>query len=153
MTPVSVKTRCRPSKGRRYIPDVSYRWVLRPTLMLITALHESNSISNLLKKKNQVLGLPCCSTREDLFIDVSITNIDEDRVISFLGVRTDRLGFGILIIMKTCRHTKNFNSKLGVSCQSLYASRMTGKHSDAWPMTTENMRVGGTASSSQGQLP
>ena len=28
-----------------------------------------------LKKKNQIFGLPWCSTREDLFIDVSITNV------------------------------------------------------------------------------
>ena len=26
------------------------------------------------KKKNQILGSPCCSTRQDLSIDVSITN-------------------------------------------------------------------------------
>ena len=26
-------------------------------------------------KKNQILGFPCCSTREDLSIDVSITNV------------------------------------------------------------------------------
>ena len=36
---------------------------------------------------------PCCSTCEDLSIDVSIiycrTDIDEAMVISFLGVRTD----------------------------------------------------------------
>ena len=28
-----------------------------------------------LKKKNQIFGFPCCSTREDLSIDVSITNV------------------------------------------------------------------------------
>ena len=32
-------------------------------------------ISNFLKKKNQIFGFPCCSTREDLSIDVSITNV------------------------------------------------------------------------------
>ena len=48
-----------------------------------------------------------------LTIDVSFTtvgHIDETRVISFLGVRTDRHEFGIL--METCQHTKDFNSKL-----------------------------------------
>ena len=45
---------------------------------------------------------PCCTTQEDLSIDVSFTNgglvcIDEARVISFLRVRTDRQGFGIFI--------------------------------------------------------
>ena len=59
---------------------------------------------------------PCCSTREDLSIDVSITNVGliltKARVISFLGVRTDRQDFGIL----TWKHvgTKNFNSKLKI---------------------------------------
>ena len=34
-----------------------------------------NSISNLKKKKNQIFGFPCCRTREDLSIDVFITNV------------------------------------------------------------------------------
>ena len=29
----------------------------------------------LFEKKNQIFGFPCCSTREDLSIDVSITNV------------------------------------------------------------------------------
>ena len=37
--------------------------------------YKSNSISNFLKKKNQNFGFPWCSTREDLSIDVSITNV------------------------------------------------------------------------------
>ena len=32
-------------------------------------------ISNFFEKKNQIFGFPCCSTREDLSIDVSITNV------------------------------------------------------------------------------
>ena len=32
-------------------------------------------ISNFFEKKNQIFGLPWCSTREDLSIDVSITNV------------------------------------------------------------------------------
>ena len=35
----------------------------------------SNSISNFLEKKNQIFWFPCCSTREDLSIDISITNV------------------------------------------------------------------------------
>ena len=37
-----------------------------------------NSILNFFekKKKNQIFGFPCCSTREDLSIDVSITNLE-----------------------------------------------------------------------------
>ena len=47
--------------------------------MLISALqhkskYKSNSISNFLKK-NQIFWFPWCSTREDLSIDVSITNV------------------------------------------------------------------------------
>ena len=35
----------------------------------------SNSISNFYEKKYQIVWFPCCSTREDLSIDVSITNV------------------------------------------------------------------------------
>ena len=55
------------------------------------------------------------------------TDIDEARVISFLGVRTDRHGFGIL----TWKHVgtqkiSTQSSKLVVSCRSLYASPEDG---------------------------
>ena len=43
--------------------------------MLISALqHKSNSISNFLEKKSN-FWFPCCSTREDLSVDVSITYV------------------------------------------------------------------------------
>ena len=56
------------------------------------------------------------ATREDLSIDVSITNvgrtdIDKARVISFLGVRTDRHGFGIL----TWKHVGTQKIELKIS--------------------------------------
>ena len=35
--------------------------------------YKSNSILNFLKKKNQIFWFPCCSTREDLSVDVSIS--------------------------------------------------------------------------------
>ena len=34
-----------------------------------------NSNFELFGKKDQIIGLPCCSTREDLSIYVSITNV------------------------------------------------------------------------------
>ena len=37
--------------------------------------YKSNSISNFSGKKNQIFWFPCCITREDLSIDVSITNV------------------------------------------------------------------------------
>ena len=37
--------------------------------------YKSNSISNFFEKKNQIFWFPCCSTREDLSIDVSITYV------------------------------------------------------------------------------
>ena len=37
--------------------------------------YKSNSILNFFEKKNQFFKFPCCSTREDLSIDVSITNV------------------------------------------------------------------------------
>ena len=73
---------------------------------------------------------PWCSTRKDLSIDVSITNVGliltKPGWFFFLGVRTDRHGFGIL----TWKHvgTQKIStqiSKLVVSCRSLYARLMT----------------------------
>ena len=37
--------------------------------------YKSNSISNFFEKKNQIVWFPCCSTREDLSVDVSITYV------------------------------------------------------------------------------
>ena len=36
--------------------------------------YKSNSISKFLEK-NQIFWFPCCSTRKDLSVDVSITNV------------------------------------------------------------------------------
>ena len=86
-----------------------------------------NSNFELFEKK---LGFPCCSTREDLSIDVSITNVGLILTklwwFLFSGYgQMDRQGFWNPH-METCRHTKNFNSKLVVSCRSLYASPEDG---------------------------
>ena len=64
-------------------------------------------------------------------------DLDEARVISFLGVRTDRQNFRI-IIWKHVDTQKNpvQNSKLEVSCRSLYASPEEG---DA---QSENIELG-----------
>ena len=45
--------------------------------MVISALRRKSKFEfrTFWKKKNQILGFPCCSTREDLSIDVSITNV------------------------------------------------------------------------------
>ena len=79
-----------------------------------------------LKKKNQIFGFTCCSTREDLSIDISITNVGliltKPGGFSFLMVRTDgqtdlqtdRHGFGILI-WKHVGTQKKFNWKLKIS--------------------------------------
>ena len=57
----------------------TYRCMLRPTWMISALQHKSkyksNSISNIFEKKNQIFWFPCCSTREDRSIDVSITNV------------------------------------------------------------------------------
>ena len=129
------------------------------------------------KKKNQIFGFPCCTTREDLSIDVSITNVgliltklrwfqlfvksensnfelfwkkkigfpwrstsedlSIDVSITNVGLILTKLwwflfsGYGQMDRqtdgqtdrqtrfwnphMETCRHTKNFNSKLKIS--------------------------------------
>ena len=55
----------------------TYRCMSRPTWMISALQHKSkyksNSISNFFEKKNQIFWFPCCSTREDLSVDVSIT--------------------------------------------------------------------------------
>ena len=85
-------------------------------------------------KKNQIFWFPCCSTSEDLSIDVSITNVGLILtkpgwfLFSGYGQMDGQTGFWNPH-METCRHTKNFNSKLVVSCRSLYASPEDG---DAW---------------------
>ena len=57
----------------------TYRCMLRPTWMISALQHKSkyksNSISNFFWKKNQIFWFPCCSTREDLFVEVSITYV------------------------------------------------------------------------------
>ena len=37
--------------------------------------YKSNSISNFFEKKKKFFWFPCCSTRKDLFVDVSITYV------------------------------------------------------------------------------
>ena len=50
----------------------SYMCMLRPTWM-ISALQHKSKYNFELFEKNQIFGFPCCSTRKDLSIDVSIT--------------------------------------------------------------------------------
>ena len=73
------KTRCRPSRDDDASPMSTYRCLLRPTWMISALQHKSkyksNSISNFFEKKNQIFWFPCCSTREDLSVDVSITYV------------------------------------------------------------------------------
>ena len=57
----------------------TYRCMLRPTWMISALQHKSkyksNSISNFFEKKNQIFWFPCCSTREDLSVDISISYV------------------------------------------------------------------------------
>ena len=72
-------TRCRPSKGRRCIPDVDIQ------VHVATYLNDFSCSAQvkiqvefnfeLFWKKNQIFWFPCCSTREDLSADVSITYV------------------------------------------------------------------------------
>ena len=81
------------------------------------------------------------STHEDLSIDVSIsyycrTDVDEARGISFLGVRTERQDFRILIRKyEGTQKISTQSSKLRVSYQYLIQyiymhPRMTGMHNN-----------------------
>ena len=57
----------------------TYRCMLRPTWIISALQHKSkyksNSISNFFEEKNQIFWFSCCSTREDLSVDVSITYV------------------------------------------------------------------------------
>ena len=82
-------------------------------------LFSTSQNSNFLEK-NQILGFPCCSTREDLSIDVSITNVGliltKLWLFLFSGYgQMDRQSGFWNPHLETCRHTKNFNSKLKIS--------------------------------------
>ena len=113
---------------------------------MISALRQkSNFEFQTFLKKIQIFGFPWCSTREDLSIDASITNVGliltKLRGFIFLGVRTDRRtdgrtdrqtdghGFGILIWKHVdTQKISTQSSKLVVSCRSLYAPRRSGMH-------------------------
>ena len=79
-----------------------------------------------------IYGSPCCSTREDFSIDVSITNLGLILTklwwFLFSGYgQTDRHGFEILIWKHVdTRKISTQSSKLVVSCRSLYASPEDG---------------------------
>ena len=56
----------------------TYRCMLRPTWMVSALQYKSKykpNSSNFFEKKNQIFWFPCCSAREDLFVDVSITDV------------------------------------------------------------------------------
>ena len=98
-------------------------------------IKSQNSIFELFWKKNQIFGFPWCSTREDLSIDISITNVGlilTKLWFLFSGCgqtdrQTDRHGFGILIWKHVCTQKISTQiSKLMVSHRSLYASPEDG---------------------------
>ena len=85
---------------------------------MISALRHKSKYKSKFDFKNHIFGFPCCSTRDDLSIDVSITNVGliltKLRGFLFSGYgqtdgqtdrrtdrrtdgQTDRHGFGILI--------------------------------------------------------
>ena len=91
-------------------------------LMLISALwhkskYKSNSISNFFDKKSN-LWFPCCSTRENLSIDVSITNegLISTKPGRFLFSAYGKSGYGQKIQFQTFVEKKN--QILGFSCCS-----------------------------------
>ena len=83
--------------------------------------YEQNSISSISNflKNFHIFGFPWCSTREDLSINLSIINV---RLISTKPGRFLFSGYGQMDRQtrfwnphkETCRHTKNFNSKLKI---------------------------------------
>ena len=111
-------------------------WDLLEWFQLFSTSQNTSQIQfrTFLKKKNQFFWFPCCSTREDLSIDVSITNVG--LILTklwwylFSGYgQTDRHGFGILIWKHVgTQKISTQSSKLVVSRRFLYASP---EHRDA----------------------
>ena len=103
-----------------------------------------NSNFGLFWKINQIFGFPWCSTREDLSIDVSITNVGliltklwwflfsgygqtDGQTDRRTDRQTDRHGFGILLWKHVgTQKISTQSSKLVVSRRSLYASPEVG---------------------------
>ena len=101
--------------------------------MIFAALqHKSKFNFDIFWKENQFFGFSCCSTREDLSIDISFNTVGliltKLRRFLFSGYgQTDRRMDGQTdghadrqtrfwnSHMETCRHTKIFNSKLKIS--------------------------------------
>ena len=78
--------------------------------------YKSNSISNFFEKKNQIFWFPCCSTREDLSVDVSLTHVGliltnygdfsslskvKIRILNFFEKKIKFLGFHGVVLVKT----------------------------------------------------
>ena len=83
--------------------------------------YKSNSISNFFEKKS-VFWFPCCSTREDLSVDVSITylcrtDIDEAREIFFSAYGNS--GYGHNSILSISNFLKKFNISRFPWCSTL----------------------------------
>ena len=87
--------------------------------MLISALehkskYKSNSISNFFEKKNQIFWFLCCSTSEDVSVDVSITNVGliltklswfqlfvKSKISNFFEKKFKFSGFHVVVLVKT----------------------------------------------------
>ena len=98
---IEMKLDVDPQRDDDASPMSTYRCMLRPTWMISALQHKSkyksNPISNFFEKKIILFRFPCCSTREYLSVDVSITYVGLiltklARAIFFLGIR--KLGDG-----------------------------------------------------------
>ena len=78
-TMLNIKLDVDPQRDDDASPMSTCRCMLRPTWMISALQHKSKykskSISNFFEKKKIFFWFPCCSTREDLSVDVSITYV------------------------------------------------------------------------------
>ena len=94
---MQIKLDVDPSMGRRCIPDVLKNEVPIVQTCRNTNLHIVNSDSYMLRPSRlKKFFFLCCSTREDISINVSMTtlrliDIDENRVIYFVGIRNNSI--------------------------------------------------------------
>ena len=115
----NLPTRCRPSKGRRCIPDVVIKCMLRPTRTISALWHKSKYILKfnlIFFKESNFLGIHVVVLVENLPLMHQL--LMEDWYLrsqaDFFSRGTDRQTRFWNPHMETCRH-KNFNSQLKIN--------------------------------------
>ena len=115
---IIIKLDVDPERDDDASPMSSYGYMKLRWFQLVNI--RQNSILIFLEKKNQILGFPCCSTHDDLSIDVSIANVrliltklrwfrlfstsqntSQNSISNFFENKFRFLGFYVVVLVKT----------------------------------------------------